>query len=575
MLQLVLPDELAVVANERKNKPDTRPGKGAKGKSKGSKAHPVKPLDIDPAKLHLTDETFCLPDGTPVPQLQLHQVGPLASGIALVSFADAQQFLQSGRILTRRGLALLILNGPDEMQTDLQWSSLRFAAKCSVNQQPVLLSGHLVQLGETMIGPYFSTSGSDVADVPVACARLTVFQDQLPKDWTAFAEHPFRHILAMLHPLQMCRIEQCHCDKWHPASDEAGEVLLDVFRRQFFTDGGKPCKAHQASHFSVQIRYLKTQELAVLKLSGTNGLYAEPRVTDATAPSDEYQVVWLPQSTFAQVQHLAQCEPYSVGLARTGRRFGIRVTAQNFQQLFQKLKPDGQFLAPGTKQNWLCGPWPYGSDRKSLAKIFAEWQWQARPLQPARPIQGGVMWLIQSVLDPPQAVWNMKHGQVVVSKCASANVSMLEHDHVVGPQATVELCSSTAAQDPWLVQDPWQQTLSKIQVPAAPNMVSQLQDIEDRLEKSLLAKLPCERMEVDDSDQRIHQLEQQVMALAGKQQNLEHTVNEHHRQNTAQVQSLQSQMMSQMETNRSQMAPMFEDQMSKLEAILAKKGRFE
>ena len=65
------------------------------------------------------------------------------------------------------------------------------------------------------------------------------------------------------------------------------------------------------------------------------------------------------------------------------------------------------------------------------------------------------------------------------------------------------------------------------------------------------------------------------MALAGKQQNLEHTVNEHHRQNTAQVQSLQSQMMSQMETNRSQMAHMFEDQMSKLEAILAKKGRFE
>ena len=223
----------------------------------------------------------------------------------------------------------------------------------------------------------------------------------------------------------------------------------------------------------------------------------------------------------------------------------------------------------------MCGPWPYGSDRKSLAKIFADRKWQARPLQPARQINGGVMWLVQSVLDPPDAVWNMAHGQVVISKCASTAVDMLENATVVGPQATVELCSSVNASDPWLVHDPWQQTVAKIQTPAAAQMTDHLQEIEDRLERSLLAKLPCDRMEVDDADQRICQLEQQMMTLAGKQQTLENTVTEHHRQNTAQVQSLQSQMLSQMETNRSQMAHMFDDQMAKLEAILAKKGRYE
>ena len=224
----------------------------------------------------------------------------------------------------------------------------------------------------------------------------------------------------------------------------------------------------------------------------------------------------------------------------------------------------------------MCGPWPYGSDRKSLAKIFADRKWQARPLQPARQINGGVMWLVQSVLDPPDAVWNMAHGQVVISKCASTAVDMLENATVVGPQATVELCSSVNASDPWLVHDPWQQTVAKIQTPAAAQMTDHLQEIEDRLERSLLAKLPCDRMEVDDADQRICQLEQQMMTLAGKQPTLENTVTEHHRQkNTAQVQSLQFQMLLQMETNRSQMAHMFDDQMAKLEAILAKKGRYE
>ena len=94
-----------------------------------------------------------------VNQIQLPQVGPLATGITLVSYPEALQFLRSGRVLTNRALAMLVLNRPDEMQTDLQWSSIRFAAKCSVNQQPVLLFGFLAQLGEQVVCPYFETDG--------------------------------------------------------------------------------------------------------------------------------------------------------------------------------------------------------------------------------------------------------------------------------------------------------------------------------------------------------------------------------------------------------------------------------
>jgi hypothetical protein len=357
------------------------------------------------------------------------------------------------------------------------------------------------------------------------------------------------------------------------------EALLDVFKRHFFTDAGRLTKPQNASHFSVQVRYLKCQEHALLKLSGQHGLYVEPRIPDASAPSDEYQVVWLPQAGFSAAQHQSQCEPMSVGLARSGNRYGIRIPSAHFQQVFQKLKPEGLFLSPGTRQSWLCGPWPYGSDRKSIAKVFQGWPWQARPIQPAKAIKGGVLWLVQSVVDPPQTVYNLPHGQVMISKCDSAKEGTTESGSVVGPQSTVELCATSSTADPWLTKDPWQQALPKVPSQAVPNAVPSVapnwQEMEDRVTQSILQKLPQDRMEVDDTSDRLHLLESQMQQMATRQQALEGTVMEHHKQNTVQVQSLQAQMMSHMEAQGAQIARMFDDQMSKLEGILSKKTRFE
>ena len=357
--------------------------------------------------------------------------------------------------------------------------------------------------------------------------------------------------------------------------DQAQDVVMDVFKRQFFTDGGRPTRAHQASHFSVQLRYLKQQETQVLQCSGVNGLYIEPRLPDSSTPSDEFQVIWLPQATLSEAQHSMQCEPLSIGLARAGRRYCIRVQARHYQTLFAKLKPDSQFLAPGERLNWHCGPWPFGSDRKMIAKVFGDMQWQARPLQPHRTVEGGIMWLVQSVTPPPQSVWNMSHGPVVVSQCESASASMTQSNHVIGTQATVELCSSSADVDPWMTRDPWQGALKTVPTSASPNVTTQIQELEERLEKTTMAKLPYEKMDTDEDDDRVGQLELQLQQLAQRQQSLEGMVNEHHHQHTAQVQTLQTQVMSQLEVQRSQMKGMFDDQMSRLEAILAKKGRFE
>jgi hypothetical protein len=104
-----------------------------------------------------------------------------------------------------------------------------------------------------------------------------------------------------------------------------------------------------------------------------------------------------------------------------------------------------------------------------------------------------------------------------------------------------------------------------------------LQELEQRIESKVLAKMPVpmERMEVDDQEHRLHLLEQQMHQLSNRQTALETTVTDHHAQSTAQVQGLQQQMMMQLDMQSKQMQGMLSDQMSRIEQILAKKPRTE
>jgi hypothetical protein len=187
------------------------------------------------------------------------------------------------------------------------------------------------------------------------------------------------------------------------------------------------------------------------------------------------------------------------------------------------------------------------------------------------------MWAIQAVNAPPSNVLSLSHGQIVITSPDTKPVAP-DSDQVVGPAQTVKLCmNSDAAQDPWLTHDPWRKATSTMPLPpAAPTTASALQDMEDRLEQTILAKLPMQQeMEVDSQDQRLQQLEQQFQQLASRQTALESTVNDHHVQSTAQVQSLQQQVMVQLDMQSKQMQGMLSDQMSRLETILSKKARTE
>ena len=83
---------------------------------------PARPRELDPAKIQLDHGSFCTGSDDPVGQVDFAQIGPLVSGVALTTFAEALPFLQADKLLTNRGLALLILNPPADLPTNLQWA---------------------------------------------------------------------------------------------------------------------------------------------------------------------------------------------------------------------------------------------------------------------------------------------------------------------------------------------------------------------------------------------------------------------------------------------------------------------
>ena len=569
-LQMVLPDEQQ---QHNQGKPASKP----KNKTVGKRLAPSKPAELDPSKLEIEHGAFCT-QSEAVGQISVASIGPLATGVAIVSYQAALPFLQSGKLLTNHGLALLVLGAPSDLQTALDWSSIRFAARCSMNQEPMLVTAILVQLGRMPVFQYTARDIPAIPSVEVACARITVFQDQWDGSWEDFSTRPVKHVLAVLKCLQTCRGHECSCPAWHPTQDQTHDAVLDVFRRQFFNDAGRAVKWDKATHFGFFLRYVKQLEQRVLCASGQHGIFTEPKTEDALKPHSDYQVVWLPQMDFAAVAHKAQCEVQSLGVARSGKRFGLRVHVSHFQRVFTDTKLDAVYLAPGSRVTYQCGPWPFGSDRKSIARILKASGWESRPLQPLHHVPGGLMWSVQAVMDPPVNVIAMQHGQVLITRQDSKTLPAEPAQHVVGHAKTLELCrtADNAAADPWLTNDPWSKAISLAPAvataPPAPNV---LLELEQRIEQTILSKLPVEKMEVDDQDQRLQQLESQVQHLTTKQALMETTIHEHHQQNTAQVQSLQQQMKMQMDMQTQQMSTMLTDQMSRIEAILSKKPRTE
>ena len=189
--QFVMPSELAQAVENNKGKPV-----GPKGKGKGTRVPPP-PAELDPTKLQLLDGTFHCNDHV-LPQLNMKQIGPVSSGVILISLHDAEPFLRSGTKVSTEPLALLVLQRTGiDIQTALPHARITVPCRCTVNNEPVLAEVVIVQVGTGLVEKANGHALVSVDTPDVVTLKVMVYKDELKSDWTEFCNAPIRNLVSL------------------------------------------------------------------------------------------------------------------------------------------------------------------------------------------------------------------------------------------------------------------------------------------------------------------------------------------------------------------------------------------
>lgn len=587
--QFLLPSELQEKISKKAGHEVEKKPKGGKKPIKTFK--PEEPIQLDPAKLSLPEGTFHC-DNRSLHQIQISQVGPLSEGVVVTTAADAEPYLKANKFVSTGPLALLILNAPNHAwNTTLPHVALTVPARCVLNSEPLLLHATLVQIGHGQVEKAVVKTSPQVDSVQVATVKATVYRDEVAVSWETFIGSPVKFVLQQLPCLQLCTEPKCSCECWHNHEKEPIQTaVVDVWRRQFMRAGFKPEHPKEATIFSVCLRIPRCLLERVLAYSGVGGTYLEPRTLDSRDVDRTFDIVWVPKADKTVVQHLKQTNPATIGLARVGDRYGLRVKSDQAEHVHQTIRPDVVFLPQGPRLQFSATPIPYGTDRQALSKVLKSFGWEAKPIQPIGSVAGkGNTWMIFATCPPPSNILSMSHGDVVVSTIKAPDVAKQSDVKPVAATATLSLCGQVVQQhvkkDPWVVADPWQNYQGpKVEASSShvPEAQASLRQLETKIEQAVLARIPVQptAMDQDDVSDRVGDLEKQVQVLMNRQQSLETAVQENGIQQSAQFTQLQGQLNAQSQQFAGQLASqqqnmqhLFESQMAQIRNLLTKRPR--
>ena len=579
--KFVLPAELAQIVEEHKNA-----AHGGKGRGKQGPKPPTQ-LELDPGKLQTLTGIFRSQDKV-ISQIHPKQIGPVSSGVALMTMADAEPYLRSAKQVSSEPLALIVLHRPDtSVQTQLPHCRVTVPCRCTVDNEPVLVDATLVQIGTGVVEKFQGSNLIHLDTLEVVTLKYLVYKDEIPIQWDEFCKAPIRFLVGTFPLLRRCYAEGCTCELWHNPDDLAiKEPLLDVWRRQYLRTGFKPSPADKADMFSVCLRVPMQLWTQLLSVSGAAGAYCEPRTADGTEVMAQYTVIWTPKQTDQELRHMKQTNPAIIGLARVGDRKGVRVLSCQASAIHSLVRPDTVYLPQGQKTLFLVGPFPFGSDRAAICKAMKQVGWDCRPLQPSSPCPGrGSMWLVQAVDEPSETIVSTTHGEVVVTKYRAEPAGKTPVSKPVASASTLALCGArpvkpTVETDPWSMKDPWS-GFKPSTLPAPMDTTESMQQMEVRVQNAVLAKLPPTPME-DDIPERMSQLEDQVQHLLAKQNGLEVQFQDYTVQQGQQLSSMQTQLNTQgqqlhghMENQNQAIQSMFAQQMEQIRGLLSKRPREE
>ena len=102
----------------------------------------------------------------------------------------------------------------------------------------------------------------------------------------------------------------------------------------------------------------------LLALSGTNGLFIDPRDQSGKAPDERYGVIWLPGATLQIAHHKHRTTEGSISVIRLNDRYGLRFNTAQLPQAHHTLKPDEPYLQVKVVDIYKLFPLPHGTQRQ-------------------------------------------------------------------------------------------------------------------------------------------------------------------------------------------------------------------
>ena len=574
-VQLVLPSELqeAIAARAALGKQI-----GTKQKKQRNDRPTRKELQILPQDITIPEGIFRDAANTSLRQIQASAIGPQASGVVVMLADQAVPYLRFSQAVSKHGLGLLVLDHNNPLLHG-SGETVRFPAKCERTNEPILITGKLIQIGQIEVSRSTPAQTIRVEEVQTEVVRVITYRDELHSmPWSKFLNRPIKCIVDDTPFLQ--------------GETNGSSPIIDVWDRQWLNEKLEKVPPNDAALFIACFRVELTDLHEALTTSGNVAHYVEPRSQDGRAPHPGYRVIWINKKDKQAVILASQSTSQWTCLVRSGQRFGLRVLQSDAQAVHQLHKPQTQYLASDDILTFHAGPFPHGSNRGALVKLFTAWGWQARPCQPkSRTPNGlGVIWEVQAANKPQFEVYQLAHADILITEVPKRTPKSATR--AVDVQASARTIAALSKQpivaeeqeDPWEHQDPWHayKTPPKQSRHAPPGDLpaASLEAIATRVKTKLQNDKTfvkaCEDGDADMThDDRVSNLEERLNLLEG-------TVQHHHEQQVKaaaelgnQIGQVKSQVDRQTSAIHSHIDSKMSEQLRHIEALLAKKPRTE
>ena len=514
-------------------------------------------------------------------QIPFGSIGATATGIAVVSALQAVPYLRITQPISQKALALVIVDYHAPILTGIG-EEVRFPAKCERTGEAIILTAKMLQLGSDQVRRATPDAQVRVDEVVNQVIRTVSYREEMMHiEWKSFVAKPVKHVIEDVSCLQPI---------------DGHSPIIDVWDRQFLNEKLEKVKPSEASLFSACFRVERPNIQQDLSASGQKGHYLEPRTQDGRAPDPEYRVIWLNKSDKQAATIASQSTSEWNCVVRSGNRFGLRVKASDAERVHTQHKPTIPYLDGEKLLMFHAGPFPHGSNRAALCKLFQQWGWAARPCQPrSRAPNGlGVIWEVQATCPPPYEVYQLQHADVLITAVAKKAPRATLPDQIQGSAKTIAAIAGAKQQedtnDPWETNDPW----GSYQTPVKVTKVNHDQVRPDQLD-AIVAKVaqklqPAHKpghFRLDDGDtamgddDRIEDFEKRLQAMEFNLQEQQTKQEKQHAEVSQQMGQLKQHVDQQSSNIQQHIDNRMTEQLAHIERLLlanqetVKKTRFE